>query len=233
MNKLEFYQKHYFAELERRKELNDFLSIPVGALGLLCGALAYLVTNFSFDWNFQTAVFCFLIAGAMISILFVLWFLLHAIWRYQYCYLSFADNIRKYENDLRVYYASSKKKQIEVQLENEIEEMIIRQYAKTATSNAKNNEKKSANLYKSNMAIVFLVIFLLLSAIPFFGNHQLHKQSILKIDCEVTMGKEKTADKDKQDVKSQTPAEKPKEPEIRVLNEFSEKEVKKRERLDE
>jgi hypothetical protein len=233
MNRFEFYQKHYFFELDRRTELNSSLSIPLGVFGLLSGALVYLVSNFNFAWDTFTYIFLILVAGAVVSILLVVYFLLRAYWSYDYMYMTDTEVIRNYENELTNYYKRNGQKNVSDLVDKELDDMLIHKYSEAGTHTAANNAKKSATLRKSNSAIVALVIFLLLLSPVFFVNNQLHAISRSKVNSEEPMGKQKETGNDKHVEKSEKPLEKPKEPPNKLLNEFSEKEKKGKQNLNE
>lgn len=175
MDKFEFYQKQYFFELERRQELNSSLSISIGVVSLLIGAIFYLISNFIYHYFILSYFFIVFIVCSIVSILFVIFFLISAYWNYTYRYISDTEIIREYENKLINYYESIKKEDITNLVNKEINDMLIRKYSASATYNAKNNAKKSVNIHRSNTAIVILVICMFFACLLFFVNIQLSK----------------------------------------------------------
>ena len=194
MDKFDFYQKHYFYELEKHFQINNSLSIPLGVLGLLSSALGYFTTNFTIDNSWVTYAFIVTLVCAGLSILLTVYFQFRVYRKYSYDYIADPDDILNYEKELLAYHRKNNHKNVLSLVASEVEDMLIRKYSSAATYNASNNLRKSTNLRRANAALALLVIFFFLSAPLFFWNYHTHK-ILNNVKSEVVMAKDQDSEK--------------------------------------
>ena len=231
MDNLDFYQKHYFHELERRHQVTTSLSIPVGILVILIGAVTYFVSSFKFAPDVETAIFALFLTGAAVGILYCIVFLFRSYWSYEYQYLASLVDFLDYQTKLNEYYRLKSPKKAVQLTHDEFRKRIAERYAHAATRNAANNRQKSASLHKANTGLVWVVCFVL-AASPIFYWQQYNNTKLVSSNSEVQMSKS-DSNKGKQDKPESKPEpQKPEPPQNVNLRESEEKPTRK-DRIDE
>jgi hypothetical protein len=227
MDSFNFYQKHYFHELERKAQITNSLSIPVGVLSLLCGVLGFYVSDFHFSLQPIPLVFPFLLLCSAIVIVLTVYFLFRSYWSYTYRYISNPDELLTFQKDLEKYYQSIGNNNPVDHALTEFEETLIRKYSNSATQNAINNDNKSSYLHKANSSLVWLVALVFLCTPIFFWNKNTVSKMESKYNIINNSGDNQMA-KDSKDTPQEKPAEKPtnvekpKEPPDKIMREGDE-----------
>lgn len=170
-DKFDFYQDYYFRELNRRNEINGSLSIPIGLISALVGGGSYLLTNFEYHLSFWlTASF---LAAAGVGLLFLLLAVYNLIKAYtnfpgRYNYVFIADNeeLEKYRQGLKAYYAANSS--LPDASEEEFEQYLIVEMVKNTGANQKNNKRKTKFSYNCEKHLINALISIIIS-LPFFS----------------------------------------------------------------
>lgn len=168
MQPFDFSQKHYFLELERRHQITSSLSIPIGVLALLIGAITFLASNFNFDFSTLSVIFGVFLLGSISSSIVTVIQLFRSYWSYEYQYLASPIDYKQYYDSLVSYYKENSDRDANSHASKDFEETLSQNYAEAATINWRNNNQKSATLHKANTSLVWLVVFVFLSSTIFY-----------------------------------------------------------------
>lgn len=170
-DKFDFYQDYYFRALNRKNEINSSLSIPIGLITALVGGGSYLITNFEYRFSFWMTV-AFLVA-AMAGLIFLLLSIYNLIKAYtnfpdRYDYVFIADNeeLEKYRQGLKAYYAAHPSQRDTS--EEEFEQYLIAEMVKYTGANQKNNKRKTKFSYNCEKHLINALISIVIS-LPFFS----------------------------------------------------------------
>lgn len=167
MDYYDFYQKHYFFELNRRVQLTNSLMIPIGAVTLFGGILSYYFRNFVFLFDFTTLLFIIFNGISLYHVLRIIYFLFKSYYNYEYSYINSLDKIRTFQFQLAKYNKKKNSNSNDDGFEND----LINKYADGASVNALNNNLKSEFLHKCNRSLMYLIIFVFVLSPVFFINH--------------------------------------------------------------
>ncbi|MBN4058021.1 hypothetical protein JYT34_01110, partial [Olleya sp. AH-315-K02] len=102
MNDLDFYKSIYDRELNRRKDLDSSISIPIGILSLLIGLISFFYSNNEYKKIIdENLIVIFLLGisllGMILSILFLIKSFNNFMRGFNYRNLSYLKNIRNYQ----------------------------------------------------------------------------------------------------------------------------------------
>lgn len=163
----DFCKDHYFHEIERRRSLQNGLSLPIGIVTILSGILITVTRAFNTPYSDLEFVFLFFVISAVISLTTSIVFILKSHIGFTYGYIASPLKLQNYRNELFQYYSSNDEKNANRLANENVEKYIFREYAKLADYNAKKNDMKSYNLHCANISIIFALIFCILSSIPY------------------------------------------------------------------
>ena len=154
-------KERYLWEHDRKNELNNIISIPLGLMSVLIGCLAYFFNNQ--PKNSNTLLFILYYAFITISILCLI-FCLYCFYFHQtgytYCYISSPDKLFEYEQS---YIKNFNDNKVEVDyniINDRVSMFLYEQYANAATQNKTNNERKIKFYRYLIMSITVCIIFL-------------------------------------------------------------------------
>lgn len=158
-NRFEYYKEQYYFELTRKGQLAGAMSIPIGFMTVIFTACAYFGLNISYLLGHWTIwIFLSLILVAIFFIIRASYHLFKAFVGLKYGYNPSPDKLYDYE----------KKHKKDPQLNEKFFEGIKISYINTTTKNRINNNARANHLYKINVNTIIAIIFIILSAIPFF-----------------------------------------------------------------
>lgn len=176
-------KERYFWEHERKNELNNSISIPVGIISVLIGCIAYFFNNepqvsnlllFVLYW-----IFIFLSIVCLFFCLFCFFF--HQT-GYTYCYISSPDKLYEYEKN---YIENFQKNNVKVDYEiinSKVSEFLYKQYVDASTKNKENNERKVKFYRYLIISLTMCIIFL---GASFYCRINLESQEIPSTRIEV------------------------------------------------
>ena len=183
MNLREFYQTHYFHETDRRDQINTSLTIPLGVVSLVSGALLVIAKEIDYPFNSPEVIQLHFLGLTTIALTLAAIFMGRAYWGYGYAYMPSTEEIRQYLKYLENYYTNLNYSTNDAseQAVKETLEYLDSQYSINAEKNAVNNAIKSANLFKANGFTMASVVFLVISAIPYLVNSIEEPNEIQKV----------------------------------------------------
>ncbi len=146
--RVEYYEKCYLFELERREKLNARLNVPMGVIVANFGLIGYLLRTPSDDF---LAIYTTVLVLSILA-LFV------GCYHFKNCWSGMTDkfmptleDIETYHSDLVNHYDGCENN--EELVKASFYEFLLTSYAEYGTFNAKNNDFRSTQLYKSVRAI--------------------------------------------------------------------------------
>tara|TARA_R110002074_G_scaffold383581_1_gene563888 strand:+ start:837 stop:1529 length:693 start_codon:yes stop_codon:yes gene_type:complete len=223
---LDFYEKGYYYEFERKGAISEGVSLPVSIVVAVSGALYYIISQYIIEYdefNFLDFIFILLSTASIVLIFLCVFFLIRAFWSAEYAHLDDYDALKKYESDLLSYYL---KKQNEVDArklsKQDFLEYLERLYSKTSTINYNINLKRSFFLHRGKVflfcciPIVFCCAAVLLAR-GFERNLAIHAAEVLSHrNTEIAMSDD---DEKEKDSGNENTSEKPSEPPIKFIKE--------------
>ncbi len=176
MNDLEFYLNWYNKEAERRTDLDNSLSIPIGILTVTFGADFYLLVQYNFNCSnllinllLVTLIGISFIASCITS--FFLFDSYHHFFKgYTYKAFPFATELHKHKLHLVDYYKQYAASFPNVTGEEKFEEYLITKLTEYLDTNAYINDKKSKAIHLAKGYILIAILSLVLAVVPFIIN---------------------------------------------------------------
>ena len=157
--KLEYYKEQYYFELNRKGQLSNSMSIPIGFMSVIFTACAYFGLNLYNLFNHWT-LWVFL---ALFSI--ALFYIFRAS---KHLFKAFIGLKYGYNPPPKKLYEFEQKHKNDSKLDDKFFEGIKKSYINTTTINRINNNSRANHLYKTNLNTIIAIIFIIISAIPFF-----------------------------------------------------------------
>lgn len=150
----EFFEKHYFHEVDARDKLYSRLQIPLAMLLALGGALSFMIQNVD---RGATGAYAFVFWGAcVVAVIFIglsLKSLVAAAWGHEYAFLPVSEEWEKYRKECEELYAEYENS--DELVDSALRTAIHNKHITCATVNAQINEKRSFSLY---LTIRYLII---------------------------------------------------------------------------
>lgn len=184
MNLTEIYSQHYFHELERKDNLNNSLTIPIGVVSVIFGALIIVIKEIEITYTLFEYAQIACIVLTLIASAFACVYICKSLLRFTYWMLPNSKVIEEYNIKLNEYYLILGKLPNEaLQIANsETISYATDLYIKYSNDNAKNNDKKSALIFKANSALIIAVIFLAASSIPYLIKTLKNPNTVQKVE---------------------------------------------------
>jgi hypothetical protein len=169
----DYYKEQYFFELTRKDQIYGRLPIPIGFLTIIFSGYVYFIVNINALIE-HYSLWCFLII-ILVSLYFAIkasYSLYKTLSGFEHAYTPSPEKLKKYEKEFDG----------NGDLEALFFEGIKGSYIKATTINRKGNNLRTNYLHKTNINTIFAMLFLILSAIPFFiGNNTIeYKKDIEK-----------------------------------------------------
>jgi len=156
----EFYKTHYERELTRKTELTAALSIPLGIISVLVGALVVMAKELHLPLSPLELLQGTAIGLGALASLFSTYFLVRSLYHFAYGYVATPLEIQQYQARLVAFHVSEGMLPADAKnlSEEETLDYIDSEYAKYADRNAKNNDIKSTFLHQANGAMIAAVL---------------------------------------------------------------------------
>jgi len=160
MDLIEHSYDAYVRELSRRDELRRALALPIGLSVVLAGAWYSLIGRF--DWLAAleplSIAFTVLSAVGVLALIAGACFLICSHVGYVYVYMPTAKEVLSYSDELVDYYQVGNR--TDPQVEADVTEFLVKEYADNAHENAMNNNTKSKHLHNASIRLVASLVFL-------------------------------------------------------------------------
>lgn len=156
----EFYKSSYDFEAKRRTEHASALSLPVGVLTIMIGALVVMAKEMHLPLNVMEQIQLVMIVVSICAGGRVAYFLLRSMFNFEYAYAPTPVEIRDYSHKLKNFHRASGKSEdeaINLAIAESLD-YVDGEYAKNADRNGKNNDVKSAFLHKAMEALIVAIV---------------------------------------------------------------------------
>lgn len=161
MNYQETVRAHYFHEVERRRELNASLSIPLGVLTALLAAIAAMLSALSIPLDpIEWLVLLPAALGAATAALSV-YYAMRSYLGYTYRHPTSMGTLKDWRDEALGNGIP------ESRVEEDIARIMSDQYAAGAERNARNNDTKSAYLHNAGVALTICLVLVILAGLPY------------------------------------------------------------------
>lgn len=170
-------KERYLWEHERKNELNNIISIPLGFMSVVMGCLAFFFNNQ--PQNSDAVLFILYhicISLSILCLVFCLFCFYFHQTGYTYCYISSPDKLYEYEQN---YIKNFRENNVEVDynvINDNVYSFLYEQYVNAATKNKNNNERK-IKFYRYLIISIFVCIIFLGTA--FYCRVNLENQEVL------------------------------------------------------
>lgn len=182
---LEFYEKHYFHEVDMREKLLARVQISLAMFVSLCSLLSYMLSNIkTFDW---ASIECRVFAGSMVFCLIFLVmafvFFLKSFFNYTYQFLPTAKTTEEYRQKLIETYQPYEERDDLVK--KYFKQYLFNLYIQCTTVNSENNELRSANFHNTTKVLIPAFLFALV-ALMFFYFGKINREESKEMKVKVT-----------------------------------------------
>lgn len=174
MNRYDFYKELYFKEIERRGQLNNDISIPIGLATVLATAIFYYFTTYSFTpFELIQIIFTIMLITGTITLGIAIYYIIQSYTFFgrniPYDYIALPSDAENYFNDYLSYQIQLGKADNDAKLEANIvfENYLLEAYVRTTSKNTSTNDQRAFDLYMSKKYIIVSFIVLLFTFIPF------------------------------------------------------------------
>ena len=187
----------YYWELERKDKLNLSLTIPGGVIVLIISVIIYFLGSVPMN---REGIITTIFFGTLILLgtttIFSIYFLVRAYFGYKIGFIDTTEELSDLQKNLTNYHKLMSSKSIEDMVLNDLGEELLSQYSKYTDANTNTNDRKSGFLHNSLIAIIFSLILLLVTSIPYYfiyqEDHYLKNKNTQKNSQEISnMGKNK------------------------------------------
>jgi uncharacterized membrane protein YcjF (UPF0283 family) len=157
---LDFFERAYFAELERKNKLYTAVAFPFSIVTVGVTLLGYASSKFEIERSYS---------GPVITLVVLTIFCLFSVVKNahiflvgrEYEYIWQLDQMLSYRKQLEDFAASS---ELQFDARREFEDSLIRDIANCASINARHNDERSEAMYKMNLAAFGFVLLSLIAA---------------------------------------------------------------------
>ena len=155
-DRLSIYKEQYYYELQRKDSLARELTLPVGIITFLIGAVTYFTGKLDkLHPSVPGALYVTLLLFIGVSILFAIYYLIRTNYGHYYEYVPTSRETENYYKQLEDYYKGLKQ---DSEIQPSFEKYLIDTYSKCNERNIMSNERKSAYLHNARTAIVIALI---------------------------------------------------------------------------
>jgi len=157
----EFYKDHYTLEGARKNDLAAALSLPVGILSLILGALVVMAKELHLPLKTAEVFQLVFISLSASACALCAYFVFRSLYGFAYGFVPTAMQLQNYEEQLRTYHVAAGRTEAEARslADTETLDYLYGEFAKNADRNSTNNDIKSAFLHKCHGAIIAAVVF--------------------------------------------------------------------------
>ncbi|WP_438950779.1 hypothetical protein [Porticoccus sp.] len=174
-DRFSLYERLYFHELERIEKVSGRLSLPFTVILAVIAFLSFMLnSDAKLNGGNLSVIFWSLFSLSSLALLVGAWFFRMAWFGHTDKLLPVARTIEDYyvelENTYKEYDESEK-------LTNEyFYAFLFDYYAQFASENAINNDRRSFNIYRSIVALMFSLFLAFAAAVPFYLNNTTETQ---------------------------------------------------------
>lgn len=174
----DLYERLYFHEIEVREQLNSRLQLPLSLILVLAGAFAYLLQSADYSsTSYVSHLFKASLSLMGLALFCSACLFARAAWWHNYKFVPYANQTARNWRELKEYDA----KYGTAIADKTMAEYVQGHFIEGATTNAHNNDRRSAYLHWSNMAVIATSAFALLAFLTFVLGDLSRKQSVAQV----------------------------------------------------
>jgi hypothetical protein len=182
MDKYELYKELYNNELERKNSIESSLNIPIVIITGLISTAFYIGTTFDYSLErFLSISFVILLNASSLFILIAVYFLIRAFNNltsgFEYNYLPYGTDLEDYYERLKEFNDGD-----ENRTKEDFKRYLTDKFNEQFDKNAFINDKKSGYIHQARRFIVFGLLSLTVTFVPFGYNHFNKDEQIQKIE---------------------------------------------------
>jgi hypothetical protein len=164
-----FYKEHYFYEINRKQQIVSSLTIPIGILIVLSGAMTLFLRCLTSDGAPVMAAFRILVSVALASLGMTIYYLIRSYFGFAYDYVSDTQDVLDFEKGLKSYYEKiGRGDSASDDALKEVKEFVRDQYARCCQINAENNDSRSEFVHRANGFLIMSLVSVIMCAAPYF-----------------------------------------------------------------
>jgi hypothetical protein len=161
----EFLKTHYFAEFERRKEINSGVALGVGLTTVTAGAVVNMAGDLSLTPDLPQKIMGVLLVGAVLSLATATYKFIRCYVGHSYRYIASMAAIQEWRTEMSSRGLSA------IRIREETKKLIEAQYAESVGTNDRINEVKAGYLHRANVWLVIALLFVAAAACPWTWQH--------------------------------------------------------------
>ncbi|MCO5735911.1 hypothetical protein [Stenotrophomonas maltophilia] len=173
MNSDTTFKDQYYFELQRRDALNNGLTLSVGILTLLVSGMGTMLGGATLDWGISSIVLCTFWVLTAVPVAAAFYCVVRSLLGYEYGYFPDALEMGKARDGFLRYHAARKECSKEAgkkQALSEYGDMVEGIYAKHASRNGGNNDKRAEWAFRTNRWLVAGLIGLVCCGLAYLSN---------------------------------------------------------------
>jgi hypothetical protein len=152
MDTFEYYRDLYKTEWDYRQTLNGAAAVPIGALTVLGGLLAFIAREADFSQPVIGAIVAVTGLAAVAAFAVATYKVVRALHGYKYARVPFSDDLRTWEQQVRVAIPNS------AQADAAFFAKLSNRYAEAAGENGRLNAQRSNFFYLANRWVVYTLV---------------------------------------------------------------------------
>ncbi len=171
---IELFEKQYERELNRRHQLTSTLSLPLGVLTILGGALGVMAKEFSYGSQVMSVIFSSTLLLAGLAFAGAVFFIVRSYFYFghSYSHIPAPGLLKEYHAQLLDFYqyaeeATPAHKGAAEKAEEEFAAFLRDSLAEATDINTRNNDLKAGHIHLANLLIVGALISTALCGIPY------------------------------------------------------------------
>lgn len=168
--KSEFLKARYDFELDRKERLTAALTLPVGVLSVLGGAMTAMGRSFSYRDPALTAFFLTFLVAAVVSFFLCA----HRLWRayhaQTYVYLPLLGQLEKWEEEDREFRSYVEATGGNLEDEEDFDSWLRKRIISAADANTESNDQRSKWLHQSRIWLFAVFCLTALAGIPYVAD---------------------------------------------------------------
>lgn len=192
MDKFDFYKEQYYQEIDRKNDISNSLSTPIGIISALVAGLFYSLTTYDFSLGMALTIpFILLFVLSVVFLSVSVYHLIKAFSDFHngfdYAYLVDTDDLDKYYKELKVFYKQESTSSDAS--DNDFHEYVLSELIKSTGINQKNNKSKIFHRFLCNKHMINAFLTMCVLTIPFGVNFGLQntKPKVQKIEVDSTL----------------------------------------------
>jgi len=158
----DFWEKQYDFERERRDTLNTAVSMPIGIVGVLVGAMSFYLPFLRTQFVHEYWIVVWI--GAIVFLGLTVYYLVRSYHGYKYGLVPDAQTLSIHYRGLKAFYSTDAAK-----AEAEFASDMTESFVEAAQKNAVNNLNKSAYLHRATSALIAAGALTLVGGLPFLA----------------------------------------------------------------